>query len=151
MAAQLTIDELAARCAHYRDRTARLFELAGHWSSVADDVEVRLMAARLSTRWADHVAWWTERMPSIDLVPAWSADLDEAARRAAVALSTLADEGPTPRGLQGLLELVAGLEQELSQWAGEHDADVDAPTRRVLDLVVTDLRRDLDDLRHLTP
>lgn len=146
MAGVLTIEELAARCHHYGDRAGRLFELAGQWSATAEGATTRLMLARLSTHWSTHVEWWSERLPSVDLAPATFDRLDRAEQRVTAALSALAAEGPTPLGLRGLHELVAQLQDDLTRWAQEHDPDVDAPTRRVLDLVLADLHRDLADL-----
>lgn len=139
MASVLTIDELAARCDHYGERASRLFELTGHWSAIAEPDIARVVLARLSTYCSMHVEWWQQRRPSVDLdEKAWP-ELDAAAERAAVALAALADGGPTPRGMQNLRTEMDRLSAELGEWAREHDPDVDAPTVRILDLVVADL------------
>jgi hypothetical protein len=69
----------------------------------------------------------------------------------AVAVQAVVGTGPTALGLRGLYELVAQLLDELGDWLAQHDPDVDAPTVRVLELVVSDLRRDLDDLAAIAP
>jgi hypothetical protein len=139
MAGVLTIDELAARCDHFGSRAAGLFELSGRWSAVAEHDQARTVLARLSTYCATHVEWWDQRRPSSNLPDGGSPALDDAAQRVAVATAALADEGPTALGLRGLHELLSQLSADLAQWAGEHDPDVDAPTVRVLELVLADL------------
>ena len=140
MAGVLTIDELAARCGHFGHRAARLFELAGRWSSLAEDDMTRGVLARLSTYCGTHVEWWEQRRPALSLDAGGVPHLDESAQRVAVAMAALADEGPTSLGLRGLHELVTQLTADLADWAAGHDPDVDAPTVRVLNLVVADLR-----------
>lgn len=136
----LTIDALAARCEHYRQRSEALFEVAGRWSAIAQSDAERLVLARVATHWSSHAELWAERLPAPGFVSVATETVQ------AVAIRAVAENGPTALGLQGLYELVAQLTDELGQWLARHDPDVDAPTVRVLELVVADLRRDLDDL-----
>ena len=150
MAATLTIAELAARCRHYGDRAAELFEVSGQWSATAEADAVRVVLARLSTHASDHVTWWSQRLPSGEWPPVEPRALDETGERAARARAMLREDGPTPHGLRRLCEVVDDLADELRRWAAEHDADVDAPTVRVLELVLADLQRDSHDLHTIT-
>lgn len=149
MAATLTIVQLAARCRHYRDRAAELFEVAGQWSATAEADALRVVLARLSTHASDHVTWWSQRLPSGEWPPVGSA-FEEAGERAAQARAALREQSPTPHGLRRLCEVVDDLTDELRRWAAEHDADLDAPTVRVLELVLADLQRDGHDLHAIT-
>lgn len=146
MAPSLTIDELGGRCHHYRQRAEQVFELAGHWSSIAEQSETRLAMARVSTHCSAHVEWWSQRVPSVDVEFTDQPQLTDAHQRVEVAIAALVQEGPTPLGVQGLCELMAQLCEDAERWEAEHDRDLDAPTGRVLDLVIADLRRDLGDL-----
>lgn len=142
MDGSLTIVELAARCRHYRDRSASLFEVSGKWSATAGSAAERIVLARLCTHASDHVTWWSQRLPEGDWQSPEPGPLED--------LTEDLTEGPTPQGLVRLCLVVDELAAELSRWAAEHDADVDAPTARVLELVLTDLRRDSADLHAIT-
>ena len=141
----LTIDTLAGRCEHYRQRSEALFEVAGRWSAIAHGDTERLVLARVATHWSSHAELWAERLPAPGSGIVVNGTLQ------AVAVQAVVGTGPTALGLRGLYELVAQLLDELGDWLAQHDPDVDAPTVRVLELVVSDLRRDLDDLAAIAP
>jgi hypothetical protein len=146
MAAALTIHQVAARCALVLERTRQLFELVGHWSATAPHDVMRITLARVATHAATHMEWWTQRQPHVDGA---LDDADEVLSGHAhweAALRALADQGPTSLGLQGVAELLGRWIDEFAQWASQHDPDLDAPTVRVLELVLADLQRDRDDL-----
>lgn len=147
----LTIDALAHCCQHYRQRSESLFELAGRWSAIAEGDTVRVVMARVATHWASHAELWAERLPTHSAGATTHPDLDDAWRRWSVAVQAVAEAGPTVLGLRGLYELVTQLADELVDWLSHHDPDVDAPTVRVLEVIVSDLGRDRNDLAALAP
>lgn len=146
MAQTLTIHQLAVRCALVLERTQRLFELVGQWSATAPHHEARITLARVATHAATHVEWWTQRMPQVEGPLHDSDDLLTGGAHWNAALTALAEEGPTPLGLEGVAELLGRWIDEFARWASQHDPDLDAPTSRVLELALADLQRDRDDL-----
>lgn len=142
----LTIHELADRCEWALERTQRWFELMGAWSSVADGDLKRVVLARVATHAAAHVEWWAQRVPAVDGVARATSATDTEQNHWAVAITALAGEGPTALGLQGAAELLTRWIDEYARWIAVHDPDLDAPTVRVLELVLSDLTRDRDDL-----
>jgi hypothetical protein len=147
----LTIHALAARCQHYRQRSESLFELAGRWSAIAEGNTDRVVLARVATHWASHAERWAERIPAHGSGTSTMPDTDDAWQRWSVAVQAVTEAGPTALGLRGLYELVAQLADELENWLAHHDPDVDAPTVRVLELIVSDLRRNRADLAGIAP
>lgn len=146
MADALSIQQLAARCTMVLERTQRLFELVGQWSATAPHDTVRITLARVTTHAATHIEWWTQRIPQVEGPLDDTDDLLSGLAHWSAAMTALAEEGPTPLGLEGVADLLGRWIDEFVQWVSQHDPDLDAPTVRVLELVLADLQRDRDDL-----
>lgn len=138
----MTIADLARRIADWGALEYAAARLLGEWIPVVDPPRLRPVLAG----WADHFAWhvslWDSRAPAItgvDLVAGSPPDrpipvVDHAGGVEAL-ISALANEYWEP------------LIDELDTVAAGIDRRLDGPTARVIDLVLTDLRRDLAEAR----
>jgi hypothetical protein len=149
VAQALTIHELEGRCRQHLVRCERLFQLVGRWSAIADDPPLRIVLARVATHLATHTEWWTARLPVINggrVLHGVDAGTEALGQHWATVLAALAEQGPTTLGIEGVAEALGRWIDDLVDWVAQHDPDLDAPTVRVLELVVGDLQRDRDAL-----
>ena len=147
-----TIDGLGRAAAAHRALGQLLFETLGGWAT-ADDAHTSPGVRPFYAAWAQHHAWhaelWAARHPSTPL-----ADLDGATSTARTRLTAVADTlGALGTDAERLAFLAGQVLHQLANVLAEHRSRIDerleAPTARVLDLVLTDVHRDLESARRL--
>ncbi len=149
-----TIEGLGRRAAAYRALHHVLFEALGRWATAEAD-HTSPSARPFYAAWSQHQAWhaelWAARHPT-----APDADLDAATASArarldpvATALAALPDD--TARLTFLADQVLPQLEQVLAEHRERLDERLDAPTARVVDLVLTDVRRDRESAERLVP
>ena len=142
----MLIDDVARLAARGQAIESVLFEHLGAWTAGTPEPGV---AATLAA-WASHHAWhaqlWAARAPSVPSLavdPGWARDeLD-----GLTAALGLADT--THARLAAAAAVAEAWEAELAAAWQDVDAMLDAPTARVLGLVLDDLRSDLGHARAL--
>lgn len=137
-----TIHELADLTARHRALALLLAETAGRWIVESPEADAKPSWAAAASRHAWHAELWAERFPAVlgaDL------DLDLATTTARAELDVLAADldaaTSTTERLARYREVVDRTADALSDIRVALDERLDAPTARLLDLVVTDLRR----------
>ncbi|TVR25232.1 MAG: hypothetical protein EA389_09300 [Ilumatobacter sp.] len=137
-----TIHGLADRIAAYRALDLLLFEVIGSWITDATAVPVRPYYAAWSQHHGWHADLWAGRYPVIPDRDVHTATAGATARFAPV--RTALDAAPTDTERIRILaeDLLPQLATILAEHRAEVVAELDAPTARVLDLVVDDVRRD---------
>jgi hypothetical protein len=133
--------DLADLCARAGALEGLLFEHVGAWTADVDDPWVAAELAEWSRNHAWHVELWTQRFPD---VPGLDQDAATAEARGALA-DSLAGLGE-PDARARLTAALAGLTmlEALCEDARHHvDRATDAPTARVLELVLADCRTDI--------
>lgn len=149
-----TIEGLGRRAAAYRALHQLLFEALGGWAT-AESGHTSPSARPFYAAWSQHESWhaelWAARHPSTP-----DADLDAATASArarldqvATALADLPDDAARITFLAD--QVLPQLEQVLAEHRERLDERLDAPTARVLDLVLTDVRRDRESAERLVP
>ena len=141
------IEDLARRIGHYVWTESMLFEVLGGWATEVPEPDVKVFVGTHCHRHAWHAELWRQRLPELReldpqrlIVPA----NDEMAR--------FADTLVTPQAPEQTVEKLAGVYRVLlprcvSAYTSHRDLvddRTDAPTGRVLDLV---LRDQLDEWR----
>lgn len=137
-----TIHDLARLAARERARSIVLAEATGRWLAEADPAAQSRFWAHATSRHGWHAELWAGRFPAI---PGF--DLDPATAEASPDTSPLADELATTPATDRLGRYLAALDVvavELRAQRDRLDPELDAPTARVLDLVLADV----DTLRH---
>lgn len=140
----MTITELARRIARWRALEYAAARTLGEWIPVVDPPGLRPVLAGWSEHFAWHVSLWDDRAPAVigvDLL----GDLPAGGSTTVVDVDIAA-------GVDGLISVLMAevwqpLIDELSGLAAVTDPRLDGPTVRVVDLVLADLRRDLDAAR----
>lgn len=147
-----TIEGLARRTAAYRSLDLLLFETIGAWAT-ADADQTSPGVRPFYAAWSQHHAWhaelWSSRHPNTPL-----SVLDEATADARARMEPVADViGEMDTDAERLTFLAEHLLPQLMSVLTDHreriDEHLDAPTARVLDLVLTDVCRDLESVQRL--
>jgi hypothetical protein len=150
-----TIHGLAERVAAYRALDLLLFEVIGAWITDSTAANLRPYYAAWSQHHSWHADLWAGRFPVIPDLEVQAATDHAAGRFAGVraAFSGGDAERETDTGRISLLatELLPQLEAILVEHRAEVVPELDAPTARVLDLVIDDVRRDTAMARQLLP
>lgn len=146
-AAGLTIDDLARFLGHATWIERRLFEVLGSWVTSTPEVAVKLAWARHSR----HHAWYAELLEPLrpdtrdhDLEA--RAPLDKAWRSL---VNRMLAASTTPARLERLIETLQRTIALDEQFLGATRAVRDAPTRRVLGLVLAAERAELVEIEAL--
>lgn len=138
----MTIDELARRIADWRALELAAARLLGEWIPVVEPARWRPVLAG----WADHLAWhvdlWDTRAPAI---PGVDLLADTPTGRSAPVVDRAA-------GVDALIDVLVTevfepMIAELDTAGASIDPRLDAPTARIIGLILDDLRRDLAEAR----
>ncbi|CAN5483586.1 hypothetical protein BH23ACT3_BH23ACT3_12220 [soil metagenome] len=152
-----TIHGLAERVAAYRALDLLLFEVIGAWITDSTAANLRPYYAAWSQHHSWHADLWAGRFPVIPDLELETATERASERFTAVRAVFLASDAnaDTHTDAQRIRLLAAELLPQLEAILVEHRANVvpefDAPTARVLDLVLDDVRRDAAMARQLVP
>ena len=118
-----------------------LFEAFGRWTSTTAQASAKPTLAAMSRRHAWHAEMWRDRFPLIPDADADASVADERARLGrlvdALAVFDTLPSGPGRLAVAGVA--AAELAHEYRAVAGSIDPLLDAPTARVLDVVIADL------------
>lgn len=144
-----TIHGLADRVAAYRALDLLLFEVIGSWITETTSANLRPYFAAWSQHHAWHAELWAGRFPSVPDIDLSSHTDSAAGRLAAVHESVPQTDVDRIRFLAD--ELLPQLEAILVEHRATVVTELDAPTGRVLDLVIDDIRRDTTMARQLIP
>ena len=146
-----TIHGLAERVAAYRALDLLLFEVIGAWITDSTAANLRPYYAAWSQHHSWHADLWAGRFPAIPDLEIGDATDGAAERFAAVrdAFATAAADTERIRLLAA--DLLPQLEETLMAHRAAVVPEIDAPTARVLDLVLDDVRRDAAMARQLVP
>ena len=138
----MLLADVARLAAQGRAVESMLFEHLGRWTASAAEPGVAAELAEWSAHHAWHVELWTERFPAIPVH-----DLDAAthvaAADAADDATRLSSAASTRDRVGAAADVLARFEASCSAARRDVTEAVDAPTARVLDLVLADLRTDL--------
>lgn len=155
-----TIHGLAERVAAYRALDLLLFEVIGAWITDSTAANLRPYYAAWSQHHSWHADLWAGRFPVIPDLEVQAATDRAAGRFAGVrAAFSGGDPDQSDNGAHADIErirlLATELLPQLEAILVEHRTHVmpelDAPTARVLDLVIDDVRRDAAMARQLVP
>lgn len=147
-----TIEGLTHRVAAYRSLDQLLFETLGGWATAGAD-QTSPGVRPFYAAWSQHHGWhaelWSSRQPRNP-----HGDVDDASAAARARLAPVADAieelGTDAARLTFLAEhLFPQLAAVLTDHREQIDEHLDAPTVRVLDLVLTDVGRDLESAQRL--
>jgi hypothetical protein len=153
-----TIHGLAERVAAYRALDLLLFEVIGAWITDSTAATLRPFYAAWSQHHSWHADLWAGRFPAIPDVDLHAVTGQAAVRFADVRAAFAASDDPdTETGANTdaqrirlfATELLPQLEAVLTDHRVEVVPELDAPTARVLDLVLDDIRRDTAMARQL--
>lgn len=145
----ISIHDLADRIACYRALDLLLFEVIGAWITEATAAPVRPYYAAWSQHHAWHAELWAGRFPVIPDVDVHEATTAAAERMEPVAAALRSTDTETARISLLADHLLPQLTTILEQHRDEVAPQLDAPTARVLDLVIDDLQRDMAMARQL--
>lgn len=147
-----TIEESGRRIGHHVWVEARLFEVTGRWSGTVDEPRARALLGRQSRHHAWHVQLWHELLPALPHVgPSQLVAPGEDGAATIAGLEALDDAGDTPDAgtdaavarLTALVrDAVPALERAYEDHLARTTPLTDAPTVRVLRLVLADLADD---------
>jgi hypothetical protein len=138
--APMTIHEVADLAARSRAIHLTVFTVAGEWARITPGPDRRWLA-RTSHEHAWHADLWASRfpvVPGLDL-----ADATAAASSALASTTASLDATDRPGRRAAISAVIESLAAELGATRARVDGDLDAPTARVLDLVMADLGRQL--------
>jgi hypothetical protein len=142
----MLLHELADRIASHRATDAVLFEHIGAWVTSTPDAALKPLLASWAGHHGEHLDLWADRFPAMPGLDVEAATRDERARLAA-AEQQLAGATSDRERLTAALDLLRRLESACATDRADVDPLVDAPTARVLDLVLADLRADIEVVR----
>lgn len=144
-----TLHHLAGRIAAYRALDLLLFEVIGSWITNATAAPLRPYYAAWSQHHGWHADLWAGRFPVVPDLDVHDATAEAGRRIEPVATALRAADSDTERVHLLAGHLLPQLAAALGQHRDEIVAELDAPTARVLDLVIDDLRRDIAMARQL--
>jgi hypothetical protein len=136
--APLALHDVAELAARSRDRHLAIFAVAGEWARTTPGPDRRWLA-RTAHEHAWHAQLWAARSP---VVPGLEPS-DVATDGLVDATRTRLDAADAAGRRSAVAALVAELADDLRATRMRVDADLDAPTARVLELVLADLDRQL--------
>ncbi len=140
-----TIHELAERIARWRALDLMLFEACGRWTTDTPDGTAARLWASIAQHHAWHAALWAERLPMLP-----GLDLDDATghahRRSVTDIASALGEAVTTIDRLDVIgtTVLPNHAADLDATATATDPDLDAPTHRVLTLVLADVRSEID-------
>ena len=137
----MLLHDLAGRIASHRATDAVLFEHVGAWVTSTPNAALKPLLAAWAGHHGEHLDLWAERFPAVPGFDVEAATRDERERLAA-AEQHLAGATSDRERLTAALDLLQRLESACAMDRAEVDPLLDAPTARVLDLVLADLRAD---------
>jgi hypothetical protein len=142
----VALHDLARRIAAHRAMDALLFEHAGAWVTVTPEPALKPVLAAWSANHAAHLDLWAARFPAVP-----GLDLDalqaEARRRLDETEAPLLAAATTTERLAAGADALDRFAAALSDDRRAVDQLLDAPTARVLDAVLADVRSDAAAIR----
>ena len=142
----MLLHDLAGRIASHRATEAVLFEHIGAWVRSTPDAALKPLLAAWAGHHGEHLDLWADRFPAVPGVDVEKATRDERARLAP-AERQLASATSDRERLTAALDVLRTLESACATDRADVDPVLDAPTARVLDLVLADVRADIDVVR----
>jgi hypothetical protein len=137
----MLLEDLARRIAMHRATDAVLFEHLGGWVASTRDAALKPLLAAWAGHHSDHLDLWADRFPA---VAGLDLDVDTRTARARLASTEqqLTGAASDRERLVAALVVLDRHEAACSTDRAGVDQLLDAPTARVLDLVLADLRAD---------
>jgi hypothetical protein len=136
----LTLHDVADLAARSRARHLLVFTVAGEWARTTPGPDRRWLA-RTAHEHAWHAGLWADRSPVVPGLEPSDAATDGLVEATRAGLDATDDAGRRA----AVVAHVEALADDLRAVRDRVDADLDAPTARVIELVLADLDRQLAD------